>query len=766
MVKIQQHGCWFSVTKDVLAPYNRRRAGLFWLGCALAAMGIGPAQAQTVTETVLLNFGSPPNGANPYASVTRDSAGNLYGTTVNGGASNAGVVFKLDTTGHQTVLHNFTGGADGGYPYAGVFRDSAGNLYGTTYSGGAGGRGVVFQLDTAGHETVLHSFTGGADGGYPYAGVIADAAGNLYGTASAGGAPDWGVVYQLEPTGHLTVLYTFTGGTDGGYPYAGVILDPAGNLYGTAAYGGSASGFAGAGVVFKLNAAGDLNVVYSFGGGADGTNPEVGVIRDSAGNLYGTTQRGGAADAGIVYKLDTTDHLTVLYSFTDGADGGYPAAGVVRDSAGNLYGTTVGGGTAYAGVVYKLNAAGGESALFSFTGGADGDFPYASVILDPAGSLYGTTAYSGATQDFAGAGVVFKVDPTGHETVLYGFPGVADGYQPYAGVIRDPAGNLYGTTQRGGAADSGVVYELDMAGHEAVLYSFTGLADGGYLNGVIRDASGNLYGTAQIGGTAGAGVVYKLDPTGHETVLYSFTGGAEGAYPQARVIRDVAGTLYGTTSQGGTAYAGVVYKLDMLGHETVLYTFTGGADGGFPYAGVIHDSAGNIYGTTTSGGTRGFGVVYKLDTAGHETVLYSFTGGADGGRPYAGVIRDAAGNLYGTTVTGGAGFGVVYKLDAAGHETTLYTFTGGADGNSPNAGVIHDAAGNLYGTTTLGGAGFGVVYKLDTAGHETVLYSFTGGADGGKPYAGVIGDGAGNLYGTTDAGGQEANGVVFELKAQ
>ena len=193
------------------------------------------------------------------------------------------------------------------------------------------------------------------------------------------------------------------------------------------------------------------------------------------------------------------------------------------------------------------------------------------------------------------------------------------------------------------------MYKLDSAGHETVLYSFTGGADGGDpQSGVIRDSAGNLYGTTFLGGTGNAGVVYKLDSAGHETVLYSFTF-ADGSQPTAGVIRDSAGNLYGTTELGGPASQGVVYKLDTTGNYTVLYSFTGGADGGYPFAGVIRDSAGNLYGTTQYGGTAQQGVVYRLDTAGHETVLHSFTGGADGSRPNAGVIRDSAGNLYGTT---------------------------------------------------------------------------------------------------------------------
>jgi uncharacterized repeat protein (TIGR03803 family) len=180
---------------------------------------------------------------------------------------------------------------------------------------------------------------------------------------------------------------------------------------------------------------------------------------------------------------------------------------------------------------------------------------------------------------------------------------------------------------------------------------------------VIRDQAGNLYGTTTFGGAAGYGVVYKVDTAGLETVLYSFKGAADGGEPYGGLIRDSAGNLYGTTPSYGTGYEGVVYKVDTAGNETVLYTFTGGSDGGYPYGGLVRDSAGNLYGTTSLGGTAGAGVVYELSAAGQETVLHSFTGGADGGTPYAGVIRDSAGNIYGTTYSGGKeNSGGVFKL--------------------------------------------------------------------------------------------------------
>ncbi len=257
------------------------------------------------------------------------------------------------------------------------------------------------------------------------------------------------------------------------------------------------------------------------------------------------------------------------------------------------------------------------------------------------------------------------------------------------------------------------------------MHSFTDGADGALPNGVVLDPEGNLYGTTFGGGVgsqtgAQEGVVFKMSPEGQETVLHSFTGLSDGGAPETGVILDSAGNLYGTTAKGGLG-TGVVYKIDAASRYTVLYRFKDGADGGEPLAGVVLDPAGDIYGTTagagiTGSGVEGAGVVFELSTSGRYTVLYTFTGGADGGGP-GGIVRDPAGNLYGTTSLGGSaygldGFGVAYEIDPSGQETVLHTFTGGADGGGDGV-LILDAAGSLYGSGEIGGAATGgVVYKI------------------------------------------------------
>jgi uncharacterized repeat protein (TIGR03803 family) len=354
--------------------------------------------------------------------------------------------------------------------------------------------------------------------------------------------------------------------------------------------------------------------------------------------------------------------------------------------------------------------------LYTFGGTTDGGYPNA-LVRDAAGNLYGTTISGGVGActdgDLSGCGVVFKVTPAGKEIVLYSFTGGADGAAPQRGLQLDANGNLYGTTPSGGAYGFGTVFKVDQNGNETVLYSFTGGADGGNpYSGLVRDAQGNLYGVA-------GPVVFTLDEKGNETVLYTFTGGADGS-PNGRLLRDANGNLYGTTAGGGTYGFGKVFKLDTSGKEHVLYSFCpqGGicTDGAVPFAGVIQDTAGNLYGTTSQGGTAGWGTVFELNTSGKQKVLHSFTYG-DGALPSFGVIRDTNGNLYGTTVYGGIqkktctlGCGVIFKVTKAGKESTLYSFTF-ADGANPEASVIRDAKGNLYGTTVMGHA-FGTVFKL------------------------------------------------------
>jgi uncharacterized repeat protein (TIGR03803 family) len=403
----------------------------------------------------------------------------------------------------EKVLHSFiSDGTDGYGPYAELILDASGNVYGMTGRGGGANNGIVFRLTNAGgvwSEQILYSFGRGSDGAIPCCKPIFDAAGNLYGTTSGGGAFGVGAVFELSPNvdGSWTekVLYDFKyDGKDGAGPSSPLIFDAAGNLYGSTAYGGGAgscsvpnTGITGCGTIFELTpkagGAWTEKILHRFG--TSSSNP-MGVIRDAAGNLYGTTYVGGTCPpvppgCGSVFELVPKagggwTGKVIHYFRANGHDGFEPNFDLILDTKGNLYGTTAVGGTgscpggAGCGTVYELSppAGGGwtEKILHSFsTSSEDGHFPYGGVVLDAAGNLYGTTWVGGTGTCGAGCGTVFELMPKEGgkwaEKILYKFEnnGV-DGYLPQAGLVLDAAGNLYGTTYYGGANNGGTVFEV------------------------------------------------------------------------------------------------------------------------------------------------------------------------------------------------------------------------------------------------------------------------------------------------------------------
>jgi uncharacterized repeat protein (TIGR03803 family) len=389
--------------------------------------------------------------------------------------------------GSEKILYAFTGGNDGGDPAAQLTFDSSGNAYGTTVVGGTSTFGTVFKLTPHSNgtwtETVLYSFLGGNDGKNPYGGVTIDTKGNLYGTTVAGGSggacsgDGCGTVFKLTHSGKVwseSVLYNFTGGKDGAGPGGGVVFDQKGNLYGTTPDGGSATGCngSGCGVVYELSETKSgqwkQKVIHIFTGGDDGATGSLGLLLVESGNLYGIAELGGAHGQGTAFELSPASgkwKIRVLDGFKGMPHAGFPYGGLISDAGGSLYGTTYYGGANGLGSVFKLtpgtNGKWSQSVLYSFKTGTDGNSPTSTLVFDAQGNLYGTTSAGG---DANGDGTVFKLTTTSggkwHESIVHRFQNNHDGANPYYGLTLDKAGNLYGTTAAGGSHSQGVIFEI------------------------------------------------------------------------------------------------------------------------------------------------------------------------------------------------------------------------------------------------------------------------------------------------------------------
>ena len=376
------------------------------------------------------------------------------------------------------------------------------------------------------------------------------------------------------------------------------------------------------------------------------------------------------------------------------------------------------------------------------------------------------------------------------EKVLHSFGRGTDGAFPVAQLIMDGAGNLYGTTEIGGIHNYGTVFELTPLGgggwSEKVLHSFGQGTDGiGPSGSMVMDASGNLYGTTAYGGIRNQGTVFELIPNGNggwnAKVLHSFGHGTDGIYPNGDLTWDAAGNLYGTTNQGGTQGYGTAFNMTPnqgnSWSEQVLYNFGQGTDGQYPAGGLVWDADGNLFSMTIGGGIHDDGTAFELSPNGDgswtEKVLHSFGHNTDGQSPSGGLVRDAAGNLYGATTYGGIrNEGAVIQLapqqGGSWTEKVLHSFGRTGDAQNPWAGLCIDPAGNLYGTSLYGGdVDYGTVFQLVATGNggwtEQVRHNFGHGSDGENPYSGVIVDSAGNLFGLVFGGGIHGEGMAFEI---
>ncbi|HXE51685.1 MAG TPA: choice-of-anchor tandem repeat GloVer-containing protein, partial [Tepidisphaeraceae bacterium] len=604
-------------------------------------------------------------GSSPQSNLVADPAGNVFGTNSNGGAFGAGTVFEIPAGGTITTLASFNH-ADGADPDS-LIMDSAGNLYGTTFSGGAGNAGTVFEIAKGTNAiSTLGSF--GAGNGVNPAGVTVDADGNLFGTTLHGGDVNDGTVFEIAAGSNtVTTLASFNGVT-GAVPTGGVTLDSAGNLWGTTQNGGPSDD----GTLFEIaKGSNSIDTLVAFNG-SNGMYPQGTLTSDSSGNLYGTTEAGGAAGYGTVFEIAQGSGTFTTLASADGHSAVFPHGGVIADSSGNLYGSSSGGGVYGDGTVFEI--AKGSGAITMLAPLTNGLQPVGGVLLDAAGDLYGTASSGGDN----GGGTVFKLTRGATSlTTLASFSNTSDGSAQGA-LILDSAGNLYGATDNGGAYGDGTIFELPAGSNRLAargIFHFTA-GSGDVPNGNLAvDSAGNLYGGTRFGGASGEGTLFEI-PAGTNTVatLLSFSGPGE----PTGVTMDAAGNLYGAPTSGN----GAVFEFDKQSHTFPLWAYFNGTNGSDP-SGVVIDSAGNIYGTTGSGGANGYGTVFEI-AAGTSTIttLASFDG-TNGENPYNGVTLDPAGNLYGTTSSGGAnGYGTIFEIVKGSNVITMLASLSNSNGGN------------------------------------------------------------------------------------
>jgi uncharacterized repeat protein (TIGR03803 family) len=722
-----------------------------WLAAASLASS-PPAHAQSFE--VLHAFANPPGVVTGGLVLAPD--GLAYGTTEYGGRYDAGTVFRVEpASGHVTVLHHFQNANDGVHPQASlVWGGDA--LYGTTSGAGPLGQlqpGTVFRFTLDGELQTLHAFSG-ADGSHPRAALVL-AEGYLYGTTESGGSAGKGTVFRIGLAGGLESLHSFSG-ADGESPRAGLTLGLDGRLIGTTYSGGAAR----RGTIFAIDTSGGLSTLHSFSS-SDGAYPQGEPFVLETGAVVGTTA-GGGSGSGTVYRLEPGGALNVLHLF--GAARGNPTGGLAQGPDGLLYGTT------YQGALYRVSPAAPDSfeELHDF---GTNSIPQGRLLF-VGGDVVGVTAGMART---ANQGTVFRYRLTDRTlTTLHRFSVTEIGWAPFSLTGGEDA-TLYGTTEWGGSGGRGTVFELTPAGARTA-YAFPPF-DNAWSNPVAQVTWGGqdlLYGARSYEGTTTSGSVFQLTPsTGERATLHSFStheGGTSPAYAPT-VASD--GNLWGTTSGGGVAAGGVIFRMGPAGSPyDLLYHFSP-ATGMYPSSPLLEGTDGNFYGVTSAAPswdyqTSGCGIVFSVSRkTGYLNGVYRFPNDYSSGcTPGGSLAEGPGGRIYGTTSGGPGGFGkgVVFELIPTAtpwNATIIHSFAGGADGGYPTS-LVYAPDGYLYGAALLGSNGKGVVFRLRPDGTGYAIVHHFDGDDGQDPLGLIVGSDR-HLYGIARKGGPGGGGVVFRV---
>ena len=709
------------------------------------------------------------------AAVSGIRAQKLWGVASSGVADNKGVIFNANSDGTgYAVQHNFVSDFSGSTPM-GSLTLSSGFFYGMTSQGGDNALGMIFKYEIAtGGYTKLHSFQT-SEGTGPAGSLLLASNGKFYGlTNDNGGGGSNGTIFEFDPSGNTFTKKVSLTASQGQFPNGSFVQATANSkLYALVSSGGAN----GVGTIIEYDIpSGTITFKYDFVSATDGSTPMGDLVEAADGMLYGMTSKGGANSKGTLFSFNPTTHaFTTQQSFTGTTgvtSGSAPAGSLARASDGFLYGLTGTGGANNKGVLFRYDNASNTYVVKKDFADAIGSNPQGTLMQASNGKLYGTTLNGGGNF----LGTIFEYDISGDTfTKKIDLGDLVTGSNPLAALTEAPDGILYGLVPYAGPANAGVLYQYDKtAGTFTNKISFSNSSEGSNpLNGLSLAGNGMLYGVTSTGGTNGLGTVFEVNPANSNFIKKADFSLADGSQPSGGLTLATNGKFYGTTSSGGTSGDGILYEYDPgTTAITKKFDFAAGASGNTPTGTLCAASNGKLYGTTSDGGPSGQGVIYEFDpSTGTVTPKFIFpAGGNSGANPNGGLAQGSNGKLYGMTNQGGAlGKGVFYQYDPIGQSfLKLFEFTGSSGsfaGAFPTGEILQSSNGKLYGLTSGGGANDqGALFEYDylpAIPVYSVKYNFAS-SSGSGPKGALVETSGGVFFGTTAQGGANSAGVIFK----